>query len=640
MQQATNDSSSQAGPSLFRRWYFWVALGGIVVLVVVLAYGWFYYRSGKVNEYVARQIELALQQYGVRAEVGGFEIGRGIRSATLRDIKFYNQATGQLIGTLERAVVELRITDMYALNLRRNVVFQRLEMDNLDLYVDIDENGKSNLDGLHQAPPRAPGRITFDVNSLVGELRNGKLHLNDRQQQIRGEFPALQATFQPSRELGFASVAIKFSALNNRLTHQGRETAADKIEFDGNLLESGAEIQQLAINSQLGTVTASGKLDDWQALRYDLDTKIRAELDEITRFFTPATKINGEAEFVGKIIGEGTRYQITGDAQAPDLTAAGVRLRAAKAQQIKFEPKDDKFLLSTQQASVQSVIGREFQATNLSVPGINVEINTKDGSVVVTASQASAGQARATATPAQVNGVLLQNVQARFAGQAINVQGNLRLNNAKFQNINIGSTTGKLTVTQTAVSLADFSTAILGGTAKGTTTLNYEGGTSSLKANFASLQTDQVMNIFAVKDVPLAGTVEGRADITWPGTNAKLLSGNLNAHFTGQTQNVPAGDMPVNGDVVANVQRGVFNFSQLQLNTDATTIIANGSLAQNGNSNLAFTLNSTRAEQLLTIASSLEALQPIINEYEPNVSGNFNFTGNIQGDIKNPTVTG
>ncbi|HEX4947033.1 MAG TPA: outer membrane protein assembly factor BamA, partial [Blastocatellia bacterium] len=66
----------------------------------------------------------------------------------------------------------------------------------------------------------------------------------------------------------------------------------------------------------------------------------------------------------------------------------------------------------------------------------------------------------------------------------------------------------------------------------------------------------------------------------------------------------------------------------------------NGSLAQNGNSNLAFTLNSTRAEQLLTIASSLEALQPIINEYEPNVSGNFNFTGNIQGNITNPTVTG
>jgi outer membrane protein insertion porin family len=640
MEHTTNDSPPPQHTSIFRRWYFWVALTGVVLVTAVIVGGWYFYRSGRVNEYVARQIEMALQEYGVRAEVGGFEIGRGIRTATLRNVKFYNQATGQLIGTLDRAVVELSITDLYALNLRRNVVFQRLELEKLDLYVEIDENGKSNLDGLHQAPPRAPSRITFDVNSLVGELKNGKLHFNDKQRKIKAEMPQLAATFQPSRELGFASILTKFTALNNQINYEGRETTASKIEFDGNLLESGVEIKQIIVNSELGDVTASGRVNDWQALRYQLDTKVRAQLDEIARFASPDTKVNGEAEFIGQISGEGTNYLISGDASAPDFTAAGLRVRAASIQQIRIEPKENTINITTQRASVQSVIGREFQATSLTVPSVAAQINTNDASAIINAPAASAAQLRLTTTPAQVNAINLQNLQAKISEKEFNVQSNARINNASFENIKVGNTTGKLALTQTVFSLADFTTAIFGGTVKGTATVNYTGGASNLKANFAGLKTDQVVNTFAVKNVPLAGTIDGKVDINFPGTHAQLLSGNLNARFSGQTQNVPAGDIPVNGDVVATVQRGTFNFSQLQLNTDATTITANGTLAQNGNSNLAFVLNSTRAEQLLTIASAVPALQPIISEYEPNVSGNFNFTGNLQGNIADPSLSG
>ncbi len=640
MEQSSNGSPSRTRTSLFRRWYFWVGLSSLVLLLASLAFAWFYYRSGKLNRYVATQIEAALLEYGVRAEVGGFEIGRGIRSATMREIKLYNQTTGQLIGTVDRAVVEIRITDLYALNLKRNVVFQRLELSNLDLTVSIDENGKSNLDGLHAAPPRAPSRITFDVNSLVGELKNGKLHFNDKQHQIKAELPELQATFQPSRELGFASIATKFSALNNRVEYEGRAAAISKIDFDGNVLENGVEIKQVALNSQLGEVTATGKIEDWQALRYQLDTKIRAELDEIAQFANSATKVNGSAEFTGKVEGEGKNYQINGQASSPDFSAAGFRVREAKIQQIKVEPKDDKLAISTQQVSVQSITGREFQATSLSVPGLQAEVNTTNGEAIINAGQANAGQLRLTTTPAQVNTINLHNLKAKFAGQEINIQSDARINNATFQNIKVGDTTGKLAVTQNTFSLANFTTAIFGGTVKGTASVNYTGGTSSLKADFASLKTDQVVNTFAVKDVPLAGTIDGKADVTWPGVNAKNLSGNLNAHFSGQTKDIPAGDIPVNGDVVAQMQRGVFNFSQLQLKTDVTSITANGTLAQDGNSKLSFTLNSTQAEQLLTIASALEALRPIISEYEPNLSGDFNFTGTINGKVADPTVAG
>ncbi|MFN7928340.1 MAG: hypothetical protein U0Y68_10415, partial [Blastocatellia bacterium] len=446
MQQTTPNDSPRSR-TLFRRWYFWAGLSGLVLLLAIFAFAWFYYRSGKLNRYVATQIEMALQEYGVRAEVGGFEIGRGIRSATLRDVKLYNQTTGQLIGTLERAVVELSITDLYALNLRRNVVFQRLEVENLDLFVTVDANGKSNLDGLHQAPPRAPSRITFDVNNLVGELKSGKLHVNDQQHHLTAELPKLQATFQPSRELGFASVATKFAALDNRINYEGREVAVSKIDFDGNLLETGAEIKQIIVNSTLGTVTASGKVEDWQQPRYQLDTKVHAELDELTRFASPDTKINGVAEFTGKITGEKTNYQIAGQAYAPDLTAAGLRVREAKAQQINVTPKENQLAINVQQVSAQAVVGREFQASALSLPQASIEINTGDGSTTMQAAQASAGQLRLTTTPAQINQIHLQNIQAKFAGATINVQSDARIETASYQKIQVGNTTGKLALT-------------------------------------------------------------------------------------------------------------------------------------------------------------------------------------------------
>ena len=460
MEQSPSLAPPNQRSPLFRRWYFWVALGLLFVLLAALIYGVYYYRSGKFNHSIATQLEAALREYGVRAEVGGFELGNGLSSATLRDLKFYNQATGQLISTIDRAVVTLKITDLYALNLKRNVVFQRLELDKLDLTVTIDENGKSNLDGLHQAPPRAPSRITFDVNNLVGEVSNGKFHLLDKQHQLTTEIPDLTATFQPTNKSGVAAIAAKFAARNSMVNYESRAVAVGQIDFVGNLMETGADIEQLALHSQLGEISVTGKVQDWQALRYQLDTKINAELDEVASLLTRNTKVNGSAEFTGKITGAGKNYQVTGQAQSPDFTAAGIRLRVAKIQHIQVTPKDNSLVLSAQNLAAQSITGREFQASTLTVPEAQVVINTNNNSVTINARQANAGQLKLTTTPAEANTLSLQNLTAKISGSAINVESDARLGNASVQNINIGATTGKLSLTPAIFSLGNFTTAI------------------------------------------------------------------------------------------------------------------------------------------------------------------------------------
>ncbi len=631
-------------PRFFHRWYFRATVAG-VVLLAALVWAWLAYRAGKLNQYVARQVEAAALDYGVRAEVGGFELGRGIRSATLRDVKFYNQTTGQLLGTLGRGVVDLRITDLFALNLRRNVVFQRLELENLDVNVEIDEQGRSNLDGLHPAPPRAPSRITFDLNSLVGGIKNGRVRFDDRQRDLLIEAPNVQATFQPAGAAGLAEITAQLTARNNRIVYEGRAVAVNQLSFDGKLAENSAQIKQLTANSPLGDLKASGKVENWSAPRYELDAQLNAELAEIARLVSPATDLTGAASFIGKVSGEQANYQINGDLKAPTLNVEGVRVREVRLDQFTLKPQGDTLQISAQRAAAQSVQSRDFQATALAAPNVSLTIKTgaiktADVSATISTAQASIAQLRLTTAPVRLEALTLRNLQAEVSGAAINAQSNVSLRRATYEKLQASDTTGKLTLTQNTAAFSNFTSKLLGGAVKGSATVNTARGASRLEATFADVQTAQLVNAFAVKDVPLAGAINGDVNVTFPGTQAELLSGTFNARFTGQTQNLSAGDIPVNGTVAAQIQRGVVNLNPLQLSTNATTLTANGALTQRGESNLSFTLDTTRAEELLTIANSLAALQPTIREYQPNAAGALNFTGMLQGQLTDPTLRG
>lgn len=623
-----------------RKVVWWFALGGVILITALALFIWNYYRSGKFNRYVATEIEAVLKEYGVRAEIGGFEVGSGIRTATLRDLKFYNQQTGQRVATIERANVELSIIDPFALRLRRTVVFKRLDLEGVELNIELDENGKSNLDGLHQAPPRAPSRITFDFENLVGEIKNGKLRFNDKQHNLQAELPELRAVVTPLHDLNYPSVSAQLIAVNGYLIQADRRVEIGAIEFNGRLSESGAEIKQALLRSQIGEITAAGKIDDWQALRYQLETQIQADLNETAKFFAPTVKLDGAASFKGRIEGEGGKYQIVGQANADSFATADLRARDVQIKQIKIESQGEQLLIEGQQLQAQTVSGREFVASAISIPGATVVINTNDGKALINASQASIRQVQANTVSAEITGINLRNLKGEFSDQAINLSSAASVNQVSYQKYKIENTTGNLAVNKQTISFQNFNTTIFGGKTKGNLLVNYAGGTSSLQANFTGLQTRQVVNTLAVNNVPLTGSIEGQANITWPGFNVDPLSGKFNARFNGQTSDTAEGAIPVTGDVVAQVQRGVFNFSQLQLNTDASSVNATGSVSLNGNSALNFTVNSSRAEQLLIIAKLLQPLQPTIDQYQPNLAGDFNFTGTLNGSLTDPTING
>src|SRR5262245_16976262 len=167
----------------------------ISMIGLLLLSGWLYLRSERFNRYVAEQVKVALKDYGLRGEIGGTQITLGQQTAGLRDFTIYNDLTGQLIATIKRVELAVEVQDPYALRLSREVRIKKVELDGVELYLERDQQGRTNLEGVRQAPPGS-GAVTIEISQLAAALSNSAVHLKDHCHQFEAELTGLQAQAQ------------------------------------------------------------------------------------------------------------------------------------------------------------------------------------------------------------------------------------------------------------------------------------------------------------------------------------------------------------------------------------------------------------------------------------------------------------
>src|SRR5262245_23816147 len=260
-------------PSIEQPWYarrkrlLWTGLGVFSLLAFLVLAGLLYVRTGRLNRFISSQVVEALREYGLRAEIGNFNIAWGIQTAKIGDVKIYNQQTGQLIATVDRAEMKVQIREPFALQLRREIIFKRLELTNLNLRIDVDEQGRSNLRGLHPAPPQAPSRLGFDFSSLIAVIRGGEAHISDRSRKIDGNLGNLELNAQPLPE--GETVKGRLTTRGGRLRYDGREISLESLDLLATGGEAGAQIEQFALRTPVMHASASGRIDEWKMPRTD-----------------------------------------------------------------------------------------------------------------------------------------------------------------------------------------------------------------------------------------------------------------------------------------------------------------------------------------------------------------------------------
>src|SRR6185436_2941111 len=170
-----------------------VAIGVVAILLLVL----FLFRLGYVDRYVANQIKQTFANYGIRAEIRDFHASFPPRTVEMDDVELYDSVTGDRIGRIDRLFATIKIEDLYALNLQRNINLEDLKMDGVEIWVQFDNQGRSNFRNIHIPPPEPNRRILFAYAAATIEIVSGVVHYGDVRHDISGEARNLQANVIP-----------------------------------------------------------------------------------------------------------------------------------------------------------------------------------------------------------------------------------------------------------------------------------------------------------------------------------------------------------------------------------------------------------------------------------------------------------
>lgn len=300
---------------------------GVVVLIIV---GLVAYRMGVVDRYVASQIKDTLSKYGIRAEIREFHTSISPQTVEMLGLELYDAKTGEKLGKIDRLLATVRIEDLYALNLQRNINLKDLRIEGLELWVQFDQNGLSNFRNIRIPPPEPNRRILFAYSTAHVELRNGLIHYGDALHSLSGEARNLEATIQPDDPNAPAESwmnTVTFKSTNSTFVYDGRPVNNIDIDARGRVNQTRAEISELVLRSPLAEARLQGVMDDWRALRYQLNVTSTVDLTQASDVLQSGTTLRGAGNFVGTVRGDGDRYQVEGNIKSDALAADGVRLQ-------------------------------------------------------------------------------------------------------------------------------------------------------------------------------------------------------------------------------------------------------------------------------------------------------------------------
>jgi autotransporter translocation and assembly factor TamB len=309
----------------------WTAIVAVTAVVALAFIIFILYRTGQVDKYVARQIIDTLAKYNIRAEVGSFTAKLGPRTVEIRDLKLYNGTTGAQIGQIDRIVAVVRVEDLYALSLRRNVNLEKLTVEHPELWVVYDAEGRSNFAELKVPPPDPNSRILFAYSTAEVAVNNAVVHYDDRRYDISGEAKNVRVAVKPedlnAPEASRANL-IDLWATDSTFAFEGRPVKPVDVELHARANQTSADIRELTLRSPVAEAHMSGTLDDWRALRYRMNVNANVDLTQTSDVLQLETTMRGAGRFDGTVSGEGDKYKVEGQVVSDALAADGVRLKA------------------------------------------------------------------------------------------------------------------------------------------------------------------------------------------------------------------------------------------------------------------------------------------------------------------------
>lgn len=324
-------------PPIRKRWRYFtrrhaflaaiiVGVGALALIVIVL----FLFRLGFVDRYVANQIKNTFANYGIRAEIGEFHASFPPRTVEMSNVELYDSQSGDKLGKIDRLLATIKVEDLYALNLQRNINLEDLRMQGLELWVTFDDQGRSNFRNIRIPPPEPNRRILFAYSAATIEIENGVVHYGDVRHDISGEARNLQVAIQPDYPnvpIGARMTTVNLSFSNSTFTYDERPINNIDVQARFRFNQDRAEIHELNLKSPVAEARLDGVMDDWRALRYEMNVTSTVDLTQLSDTLQPGTTLRGAGNFSGTVKGEGDQFTLNGQIKSDALAADNLRLQ-------------------------------------------------------------------------------------------------------------------------------------------------------------------------------------------------------------------------------------------------------------------------------------------------------------------------
>ena len=313
-----------------RRNAFITAIGFAVAIVAFVFIVLIAYRFGFVDRYLVSQIKTDFAKYGVRAEIKTFHASLPPGAVQIDGVELFDSQSREKLGKIDRMQANIRVEDLYAFDLQRHVDLKDLKIEGLEVWVNFDEQGRTNFRNLRLPPPEPNRRILFAYSTAHVELKNSLIHYGDARHSLSGEARNVNVTVDP--DLPSAPVESLMNRVVLRLSdstfvYDGRSVNNIDIDLKGRANQTRAEIQELVLRSPVAEAHLSGTMDDWRELRYQMNVTSNVDLTQLSDVLQAGTTLRGTGNFVGTVTGSGDQYKVEGNIKSDALAADNIRLQ-------------------------------------------------------------------------------------------------------------------------------------------------------------------------------------------------------------------------------------------------------------------------------------------------------------------------
>ncbi len=306
------------------------ALSVLIVTIVVFVL----YRAGIFDNYIKDQLTAKMSDIGMAFESDTFRVAASPLTVELKNATFRDKITGEKLFFIRDLHLGLTVLDLLSWRLSRDISIDKTDINGAEVWVNFDENGRSNFSNLKFVEDERGSAVNFRYDSVNFSVQDSVVHFGDLSRSISGDAKNVMFFLAPENAVVGDTNRYKFDLNSSDSNFKYQDKVLDKIDIraSGIVDNMGAAINNLTLKTPIGESKLSGTLSDWVSPKYELDIESTVDITQISNIFATSTALRGVGNFKGHVSGAGETYHINGDANSESLRAAGVYLKAVNVE--------------------------------------------------------------------------------------------------------------------------------------------------------------------------------------------------------------------------------------------------------------------------------------------------------------------